>query len=419
MSEQKIRILLHISGFINKGDEAMTRTIQSELRQRIEHIDFFIEPYSVRSGTEALIANAGLKIISRSRTRLSTGMEFARQTLRAPLQIETLWHQRRHMVGCAELVRKVDMIIDASGYAYAPLWGDSPALRAMPLVRAARRANIPYIFMPQAWGPFNEDARLNGLYRAMLKQAALVIVRDGESRNQVAALLDKPAEQVALAPDMAFRFQSSGVEVGRRLLSDHGLDADRPLVAIAPNVRIYERTSGEGIDNLYVQIMADAADYFLQRGISVLLVPHEIRADNDITMDDRRLCDLIRQKLGSPPHLASANGSMPSEDMKAMIACCDLLFGSRFHTIIAALQSRVPVVVIGWAHKYSELLKDVGLEEYGFEYTQPLSDLHTTLENAWENRAVLRQKIDQRVALLEASVSEMFDRVASYLPAPS
>ncbi|MEO8394535.1 MAG: polysaccharide pyruvyl transferase family protein [Chloroflexota bacterium] len=416
MSEQEIRILLHIPSFANKGDEAMTRTIQSEMRQRFENITFFVEPISVRPGTEALIANAGLKILYRSTNGVLIDLEFAKQMLRMPRKIRKLWQQRKHMVGCQEVVRKVDIILDASGYTYAPIWGYGPVLRATSLAKAARRANIPYIFLAQCWGPFNNSPRLNRLYREMLEQATLVIARDKQSQANVLSLLQKPGQEIVLAPDMAFRFQSAGREVGKRLLREHGLDTDQPIVALAPNMRVYERTEGKGIDNRYVQIMTDAAGYFLERGIQVLLVPHEIKANHQEKMDDRSLCELILQKIGEQPKIASIRDMMSSEDMKAMIACCELLFGSRFHSIIAALQSRVPVVVIGWAHKYTELLKDVGLEDYGFEYTQPLDDLDEILGAAWENRATLSQKIDQRVSVLEAEVSQMFDRVASYLP---
>jgi polysaccharide pyruvyl transferase WcaK-like protein len=41
---------------------------------------------------------------------------------------------------------------------------------------------------------------------------------------------------------------------------------------------------------------------------------------------------------------------------------------SRFHSLIAGLSQQVPILAIGWSHKYRELLQLFDLEEYCLDY---------------------------------------------------
>jgi len=42
---------------------------------------------------------------------------------------------------------------------------------------------------------------------------------------------------------------------------------------------------------------------------------------------------------------------------------------SRFHAMVGALSIGVPVAVVGWSHKYLEVMKQFGLEEFVFDYS--------------------------------------------------
>ena len=44
------------------------------------------------------------------------------------------------------------------------------------------------------------------------------------------------------------------------------------------------------------------------------------------------------------------------------------MIASRFHAMVAALRSVKPTLIIGWGHKYKEVMKRFGQEEFVFDY---------------------------------------------------
>ena len=51
-------------------------------------------------------------------------------------------------------------------------------------------------------------------------------------------------------------------------------------------------------------------------------------------------------------------------ELKSMLSNMRFVVGSRFHGLVAALSNNVPVISIGWSHKYAELLSDFGLSDF-------------------------------------------------------
>jgi polysaccharide pyruvyl transferase WcaK-like protein len=63
--------------------------------------------------------------------------------------------------------------------------------------------------------------------------------------------------------------------------------------------------------------------------------------------------------------------------LRSIIGGGEVCVTSRFHAMVAALAEAVPVLVVGWSHKYGEVLHDVGLDEWALTYdelTQPALD---------------------------------------------
>jgi polysaccharide pyruvyl transferase WcaK-like protein len=63
---------------------------------------------------------------------------------------------------------------------------------------------------------------------------------------------------------------------------------------------------------------------------------------------------------------------LPTE-LRAVIGAGDALVTSRFHAMISALAETTPPLVIGWSHKYAEILDPFGLGDVAMTYDD-LSD---------------------------------------------
>lgn len=90
-------------------------------------------------------------------------------------------------------------------------------------------------------------------------------------------------------------------------------------------------------------------------------------------------------------------------ELKTIIGQCDLLIGSRYHSIVAALSQGIPVLAIGWHHKYHEIMKLVNLENFVFNIDEInkknvdeiLKEINNLLENAPEIKLKILDKISQ------------------------
>ena len=140
--------------------------------------------------------------------------------------------------------------------------------------------------------------------------------------------------------------------------------------------------------------------------------PHEILPSGEERPDDRYLCGLLADMLAGPD-VAAVTTDRTAEDLKAMIGACDLMLGSRFHALIAALSSGVPSVAIGWAHKYPELLGEFGMERLVFDHDDltPEALVQAVME-VWDARADYRAEINERLPGVKARSATVFDRVA-------
>jgi len=113
---------------------------------------------------------------------------------------------------------------------------------------------------------------------------------------------------------------------------------------------------------------------------------------------------------------ANMSDNYSADTIKSVISHLDLLVGSRFHSIVFALAAHVPAVVLGWAHKYVELMRLTGLERFVLEHDQldPVR-MQDLLKEAWKNTDHTRKILSERVPGIQKQVDVVFDHVASLI----
>ena len=65
---------------------------------------------------------------------------------------------------------------------------------------------------------------------------------------------------------------------------------------------------------------------------------------------------------------------MDAEEIRAYLGKCRFLVASRFHAMIGALEQRVPVLLVGWSHKYQEVLDFFELGQYAIDFSNLIAD---------------------------------------------
>ena len=129
-----------------------------------------------------------------------------------------------------------------------------------------------------------------------------------------------------------------------------------------------------GID--YVTVMADVVDSITSSGdASVLLAPHSWK-DGGVPgrLNDGPVVREIANRLRTPEPLVVLEESIDPRCLRALIAESDILITSRFHAMISALATETPVLVVGWSHKYGEVLDQFGLGSWAIDYAGLTAD---------------------------------------------
>ena len=413
-----MNILLRGAWFENKGAEAMLRTVQRELGQRVLGACFYIFAPSLQTQYANV---SGLFSITENPS-------FRKKMLRAiPLfgRYNAFSLKRRNPDFAKALkisisaayeihrLKTVDAIIDISGYAYGDAWNASLSRDTWAWLDYCRHYHKPYIFLPQAFGPF-EKMDVAQWARKLCENSTLLFARDQESFKHITCLCHQGMDHMHIAPDIAFRFQGAHPNAGASVLRRLGYEfGRRPLVGLVPNMRVYERTSGIGADNSYVQLLIEIANYCIEElGASVLLLPNEIKVPGKTTQDDRFLCGIIQSLINRNEYCFTTREYYTSEMIKSMLSHIELLISSRFHSLVFALSSGIPVMAIGWSHKYVELLRPFGLNDYVCSHDQlERTTIISILNKAWVERKNSKKSIVDVLPAIYKEVDTMFDLV--------
>lgn len=239
----------------------------------------------------------------------------------------------------------------------------------------AMLVGTPVVKLAQAMGPFN--SRLNLLVsRFFLGRCRHIFTRGEKTQDHLKRLL-KRATNFERADDVAFLFKPdyclsrpSGV-FQEKLQEVQSLKAQgRRVVGVCPSIVVAKRAEAAGWD--YAQCIAELIRRLVDAGNCVAIYPNATRGEDlDQTHNnDLPLLAQIHQRLpvevAAQVHLFS--GSLNAAQVHKIINACTVHAVSRFHAMVGALASGVPVMVIGWSHKYLEVMDRFGQGDMVIDY---------------------------------------------------
>ncbi len=398
MSLHVRRIMIVGGNFSGRGAEAMMLVVRDALSAAYSPLDLFVP---VRTETQ------------NAQYRASGFQPVKVRHLHRPLRmLHDFTHSRgwcckkppkqeRAMTrGLLNPYRLTSAVVDISGFATGDQWGTGAALRRWQAGVEMKQAGNKVVYMPQSWGPFS-DSLLAEYTRRLCNDADLVFAREQSSYDSLMNLKGIHDENICLAPDIAFQFRPASLERAVEILDQKGLQRDAaPTVCVTPNIRIYERVEGRGIENAYVAILQRIVGWFQNTlDAQIVLIPHETWRDRP---DDSLLCNLIAERAPHPQRVCEFSGQEKAAEIKAVISQSDFLVASRYHSLVAAFSTATPVAVIGWSHKYDYLMAAAKLENWCADLTRRTSeDIVAMTQDAWERRAEIASSFKEALPELE------------------
>ena len=214
----------------------------------------------------------------------------------------------------------------------------------------------------QALGPFkNPINRLAA--KTFLPKMATIISRGSFTHEYLAGL---GLRNVTAGADYAFLLDVTKEEpASAEQHYDPAFFKGKTVVGISPSVVMQKKVDAAGKD--YVQICADFGKQLLAAGYRVVIIPHSVRLNTEKTHNnDLPLCRTLHQKIKDSRNCVLIDDELSSQELRAVIGECNFFVASRFHAMVSSLAMQVPTLVVGWSHKYKEVLEMFELEQWAF-----------------------------------------------------
>jgi len=278
----------------------------------------------------------------------------------------------RHIYGFI-VDKEVDIILDASGFAYSSQWGLFPTQEMAQNTAYWKKKGKKIILLPQAFGPFN-DARIKHYMKRIIDNTDLIFARDIESYKTLKEIKDD--NKIKLYPDFTNLFKG--------MLPDYW--SGDLEIAIVPNMRMKDKREDL---NKYEMLFKEIIEYFQKSGNKPFFLIFGGKEDQILASN---INNLLNQAI---PVISEENPYY----IKGIISKSKGVVGSRFHSLASALSSNVVAIGTGWSHKYQYLFKDYEFEEglidmgMDFEEIQKRLDLIINQDSKVINKIAIKNII--------------------------
>ncbi|WP_076411019.1 polysaccharide pyruvyl transferase family protein [Shewanella sp. UCD-KL12] len=230
---------------------------------------------------------------------------------------------------------QVDIVFDASGFAYGDQWGLKNTQRLAKNVEKWHKQGKKIVLFPQAFGPFELTGH-GQLVKDICSKVDLIFARDPDSYSYLINKTDKG--NVFLSPDFTPLVTT---EVYKTSL------AYRDYVCVIPNNKML--TKGDKTEQShYLEFIVNQVDTALSITDKVVLLSHDGHRDS-------ALIESIQAKISQPVQCLYIESAT---ELKSVIASAKVVISSRFHGLVSALSNGIPIIATGWSHKYRHLLSD-------------------------------------------------------------
>lgn len=316
-------------GFLNKGAELMLRAILQKIHSTYPEAILTIVP-SISSGAVPFqkLVNIGFypkASITRCGYQLGDVAALLPKNLR----------ERYGII----LDREVDVILDASGFAYSDQWGVHRSLELAHSSVRWRKNEQKVILLPQAFGPF-ENPKIRNLIDQATNNIDLVMARDKISFDYLSQSICK-RDNIRQYPDFTNLIDGKIPAY---------FDQELHRICLVPNYRMIDKTDPVSSD-AYIPFMVRCANYLKYKNENPFILIHE--GEND-----KLVAEQISQNSGGIPIITESDPL----NIKGILGASFATIGSRFHGLVSALSQGVPSLGTGWSHKYLELFRDYDVE---------------------------------------------------------
>lgn len=293
------------------------------------------------------------------------------------------------------------MVVDMAGVSFVDSRGFVMNTYAFVCVAVPTLCGAPVCKYSQALGSFKNPYN-RFLARRILPKMRLICARGEITKSALADI--GIIENVRLCADGAFSMlDGERYAENVQKLCENDSFYNGYVVGVSISSVVEKRCRKLGID--YKNIMTEFVVHLIAAGYSVLMIANaacedSIRPRNN----DLPICNEVYAKIRDKTNVRYYPREMFPEELRLLISRCKVLVASRFHAMTGALEKRVPVLLVGWSHKYREVLDMFELGGYAADYSELTSDkLWAEFQRLLENSEEIRAKIAENLPRVKES----------------
>ena len=248
----------------------------------------------------------------------------------------------------------------------------------------------------QAIGPL-DDRSTRMAARLVLPRLRAIVARGDRTQQH---LIDFGLDNVVEGADLAFIME---VSEGHRVTAD-GLIGDlggQSYFVVSASSVVEALCSTKGID--YVALVAKVVDRLTTTtGHAAVLIAHSARPGREEgKMNDLPVTRKIAERCSDGTALIALDKDLDPRVLRAIIGGGRFLLASRFHAMVSGLATATPTVVVGWSHKYREVMKEFALERFVLSFSgftaEAVVDLALEADTDHESIAARIQEVLRKV----------------------
>jgi colanic acid/amylovoran biosynthesis protein len=402
----------------NRGAESMLVATIGQLRTTFPNARFNIFSYYPEKDRQ-LVEDASITILSGKPFSLATrhflgaliGSIFLKITGKVP---------NGNFFRIARALAESDVLLDIGGITFSD--GREKFLPFNILsIWPAMMLGVPVVKMAQAVGPFKRP--INRLFARLFLFRCDHIFARGEKTSEFLQQLNFPKDKFDTVADIAFLYKpefSLSIENEDKVNTlIHKLEVakeqGRKIIVFSPSILVESESRLKGLD--YTGRFFDAIKALGQKEYQFVFMPNATREGSQKSHNNDLLTITAMKNAWEVAQVEEqlladiewVDYDINTASIRRIISEADVLVTSRYHAMISGLSLGIPMVVIGWGHKYKETLAYFGLERYSFDFGENDAALTGSITEILENHQKITDQIKENQLKVRSLAKIQFD----------
>ena len=183
-----------------------------------------------------------------------------------------------------------------------------------------------------------------------------------------------------------------------------------PSIGISPSIVVKKYFEEKKLN--YENFLIELISSLNQKGYKLTLFPQSYSPNGEKdTFDDSSIINYIASKINTSD-VEIINKDLSLEELSNIYKNLDICITSRFHGMIMAVNNNVYPIVIGWNHKYEEVINDLNLTKSSIRIDKDMSlevvnNLDKLINNYAKEMKMLvsnREKVSKKMQLIKKSI---------------